>query len=263
MWTDSRVLLGSNAAEGRRVHRKRMQEKTVLYLGEGGAKQHNLRDHLGSLKLNLHQESSVTIAKQRLCEQEYHLLLIQFEHIREHVFNFCAAIRHQGNDHSILVLMEEADAVIESKLFEYGVDDVAAGRQTHPTALKARIIKRLFNSRLSLPNTNQVKLKGGVSIDFERKEVYHNGHHRRLKGLSEKLLHYFLENPHRTITRQELINSHLWDNSVCRPDKVEGGKAVDMAVIRLRRTIESDTSRPQIILTVHGTGWILAKDAIH
>jgi DNA-binding response OmpR family regulator len=46
------------------------------------------------------------------------------------------------------------------------------------------------------------------------------------------------------------------------PSKIEGGKAVDMAITRLRRLIESDPSAPQVITTVHGTGWIFTTDAV-
>jgi len=97
---------------------------------------------------------------------------------------------------------------------------------------------------------------------LERGDVRLNGFYRRLKGVSGKLLRYFLENPHRTVSREELIKSHIWDNSVSMPSKVEGGKAVDMAVTRLRRIIEPDPSNHQIIIAVYGTGWMLAKDAV-
>ena len=72
------------------MHRRRMQKKTILYLGNGDPKQNSLKDHLNPLKLDLHQVSSIAIAKSRLAEQQYHLLLIQFEHIRDHIFDFCA-----------------------------------------------------------------------------------------------------------------------------------------------------------------------------
>ncbi len=152
--------------------------------------------------------------------------------------------------------------IIESRLFECGVDDIAAGEQTLPHALQSRIKRRLFGGRFPLPKTDKIMLKGGAVVDLERREVRLNGFHRRLKGVSDKLFRYFLENPHYAISRKELIKSHIWDNSVCPPGKAEQGRAIDMAVTRLRRIIESNPSNPQIIIAVHGTGWILAKDAV-
>ena len=110
--------------------------------------------------------------------------------------------------------------------------------------------------------TDPVLNGGGALIDLDRGEVILNGFSRKLNGVLYKLFRYFLNNPHRVISRDELIKSYIWDNSVCLPDKIEGGRAVDMTVTRLRRLIESDTSCPQIIISIHGTGWILAKDAV-
>jgi len=157
--------------------------------------------------------------------------------------------------------MAKAMPIIEGKLFEYGVDDIAIGKQTLPVVLKSRIKRRLV-SRLSPTKTNKIMLKGGVAVDLGRREIRLNGFHRKLEGVSYKLLQYFLENPHRAVSREELLKSYIWDNSVCSSDTGERGRAIDMAMTRLRRLIEPDPSNPQIITTIYGTGWILAKNAI-
>jgi len=239
-----------------------MQRDTALYVGSDCRRRNRLGGHLQSLGIDLHKACSIPSAKQKIYEHKYDLLLIQFEPVRRHIFDFCSFARHEHYEVVILVLMAKAMPIIESKLFECGVDDIAAGKQTFPYALKSRIKRRLFNSRFPLPKTNKIMLKGGAVVDLERREVRLNGFHRKLKGVSDKLFRYFFENPHRPISREELTKSHIWDNSVCSPGKVEQGRAIDMAVTRLRRLIESDPSNPQIIIAVHGTGWILAKDAI-
>jgi len=238
-----------------------MRKDTALYVGSDCSRRKSLDGHLQSLGIDLHKASSVPYAKQKICENKYDLLLIQFEPAREHIFDFCEFFRRQYYEAVIMVLMSAAKPVIESKLFECGVDDIAAGKQTHPCALKSRIKRRLV-SRLSVPMTNKVMLKGGAVVDIERREVRLNGSHHRLKGVQHKLLQYFLDNPHRAISREELLKSHIWDNSVSSPSNAEQGRAIDMAVTRLRRTIEADPANPQIITAVHGTGWILAKDAV-
>lgn len=239
-----------------------MRKSTALYVGSDCLRQARLGGHLQSLGIDLHKAFSIPAAKQKICEYKYDLLLIQFESVRRHIFDFCTFIRCEHHEAVILVLMAKTIPIIESRLFECGIDDIAAGEQTLPHVLKSRIKRRLFNGRLPLPKTDKIMLKGGAVVDLERREVRLNGFHRRLKGVSDKLFRYFLENPHCTISRQELITSHIWDNSVCPPGKAEQGRAIDMAVTRLRRIIESDPSNPQIIIAVHGTGWILAQDAI-
>jgi len=243
------------------VHRRKVRKDTALYVGSDCAWQNCLGGHLQSIGIDLHKASSAPLAKQKICEHKYDLLLIQFESVRRHIFDFCKFTRCQHYEAVILVLMARAMPIIESKLFECGVDDIAAGKQINPFALKSRIKRRLVG-RLSVPKTNKIMLKGGAVVDLERMEVRLNGSHRRLKGVSHKLLRYFLENAHRAVSKDELLNSHIWDNSVCSPGKVEQGRAIDMAVTRLRRLIEPDPSNPKIITVVHGTGWILAKDAV-
>ena len=238
-----------------------MRENTVLYVGNDCVRQNCLAGHLQSLGIDMHKASSTSFAKQKLCGHKYDLLLIQFEFIRKHIFDFCRFTRHEYYKIVIIVLMGKAMPIIEGKLFECGVDDIAVGKQTLPVVLKSRIKRRLV-SRLSPLKTNKIMFKGGAVVDLERREARLNGSHRRLKGVSHKLLQYFLENPHRTVSREELLKSYIWDNAVCSPDKVERGKAIDMAMTRLRRLIEPSPSNPQIITTIHGTGWILAKDAI-
>jgi len=243
------------------VQRRKMRKDIALYLCRDDVRQNRLRAHLQSLGIDLHKASSISLAKQKLREHKYDLLLIQFEPFQKNIFEFCKLIRNKCYETIIMVKMVKAFPIIESKLFEYGVDDVVAGKQTLPAALKSRI-KRRLDSKLFTPHTNKIILKGGAVVDLERREVRLNGFRCKINGVSHKLFKYFLENSHRAVSREELVKSHIWDNSVCSPDKVEQGRAIDMAVTRLRRIIELEPSNPQIITSVHGTGWILAKDAV-
>lgn len=239
-----------------------MRKDTALYVGNDCQRQGRLSGHLQSLGFDMREASSVFAAKKKLQEQPHDLLLIRFEPTRKQIFDFLFFVRHENHEAVIIVLMAEVRPNIESRLFDNGADDVAAGRQTSPAVLTSRIKRRFYYGRLSMPKINRIMLKGGALVDLDRGEVRLNGFSRKLKGVLDKLFRYFLNNPHRAISREELIKSHIWENSVCLPNKIEGGKAVDMAVTRLRRLIEPDTSCPQIIIAVHGTGWMLAKDAI-
>ena len=239
-----------------------MDKDIALHVGNGWPGQRCLSGHLQSLGIDLHKASSVSAAKQKLQEQSYDLVLIQIEPVCKQIFDFYSFVRHENPEAVTIVLMAEAQPKIESKLFDYGVDDVAAGKQTFPSTLASRIKRRFYNDRLPLPKTNKIMLKGGTLVDLDRREVRLNGFSHTLTDVIDKLLRYFLNNPHRAISRDELIKSQIWDNSVCLPDKIQGGRAVDMTVRRLRKLIEPDPSCPQIIIAVHKIGWILAKDAI-
>jgi len=239
-----------------------MGKDVALHVGNGWRGQGCLRGHLQSLGIDLHKASSVSAAKQKLQEQSYNLVLIQFESVCKQIFDFYYFIRHENPEAVTMVLMAKAQPKIERKLFDCGVDDIVAGKQTFPSTLASRIKRRFYNGRQPLSKKNKIMLKGGALVDLERREVRLNGLSHTLKGVIYKLLRYFLNNPHRPISRDELIKSYIWDNSVCLPGKIEGGRAVDMAVRRLRKLIEPDPSCPQIIIAIHQIGWILAKDAV-
>jgi two-component system response regulator RegX3 len=75
--------------------------------------------------------------------------------------------------------------------------------------------------------------------------------------MSANLLKYFLDNPNRIISRDELCKSPLWADSICSTAE-EGGKTFDVNVGKLRKVIEQNPANPQIIKPVWGIGWILA-----
>ncbi|MFC1737546.1 helix-turn-helix domain-containing protein [Planctomycetota bacterium] len=75
------------------------------------------------------------------------------------------------------------------------------------------------------------------------------------------MLKYFLNNPGRIISRNELLTSPIWNDSICSPAE-EGGRTFDVNMSKLRRVIEPDSKNPQIIKCVRGEGWILARDVL-
>ena len=107
---------------------------------------------------------------------------------------------------------------------------------------------------------NRIRLKDTI-IDFERREVWCNGKVSILRGLLAELLKYFIDNPARAISREELNKSPMWSESICSSAK-EGGKTFDVHMVKLRRAIESDPLNPQIIQAVRGVGWQLTADVI-
>ncbi len=65
------------------------------------------------------------------------------------------------------------------------------------------------------------------------------------------MLKYFYDHPNRIITRQELLQ-HVWQ----MPPDVDT-RTVDNFIVRLRRLLEVDPKRPQIIISVRGAGYLL------
>jgi len=136
------------------------------------------------------------------------------------------------------------------------VHDVVVAQQVSSQVLIKRIRTRLQNGRLGWSRRNRFKLKDTL-VDLDRREVCREGIVRQLPGILADLLKYFLDNPERVISRKELSQSYIWADSVCTPAD-QGGRTFDVNVSKLRKIIEPDPSRPQIIKSVRGIGWKLA-----
>jgi len=90
---------------------------------------------------------------------------------------------------------------------------------------------------------------GHVSVDFDTHQVVVNSEAVKMTQKELKLLRYFLENPQRVISRQELL-SQVWE--------MNGNlqtRAVDQFIARLRKFIEIDAANPKHLLTIRDAGY--------
>ncbi len=71
-----------------------------------------------------------------------------------------------------------------------------------------------------------------------------------LTGMEFDLLKAFADNPNRVLTRDQLLN--LAHNRDWEPFD----RSIDIRIARIRRKIESDPAKPQVIKTVRGAGYI-------
>jgi DNA-binding response OmpR family regulator len=214
-------------------------------------------EHLG---FKLYTAPDLPVARKMLKKYFYHLVLIHFDTIGRDIFELCSFIRSGSIDTIIMVLMTSIRVNVEEFLFDCGVDDVVIGKQASARILAKRIRARFRNFRPSLPKSNIIKLKDTL-FDFDRREIWCNGSTRRLPGILFDLLKYFLDNSSRVISRDELLMSSIWRDSICSSAE-EGGKTFDVNICKLRKIIEPNPMQPQIIKTVRGVGWKLAKDIV-
>jgi DNA-binding response OmpR family regulator len=155
-----------------------------------------------------------------------------------------------------MVLMTKVRLHVEELLFDYGVDDVVVGSQTSSKLLTKRIQAHLREFNTHFLQNKTIRLKDAI-IDLDRREVRRGENCYQLRGILADLLKYFLDHPDRIISREELQESPIWSDSICTPAK-EGGKTFDVTVGKLRKVIEPDPAKPQIIQSVRGIGWKLA-----
>jgi two-component system, OmpR family, response regulator len=148
---------------------------------------------------------------------------------------------------------EDTDRIVG---LEIGVDDYLA-KPFNPRELLARIRAVLRRSSESGPRTPKARVHrfAGWLLDVIRREL------RRADGTlvpttdtEFDLLAVFAENPQRVLSRDHLL------------DRLRGREAqafdrsIDVAVMRLRRKIEIDSARPELIKTVRNGGYVFTPD---
>jgi DNA-binding response OmpR family regulator len=91
---------------------------------------------------------------------------------------------------------------------------------------------------------------GDVCVDFSKMEVSRSsGDQVVLTAQEFKTLKFFVANPGRVISRDELLNE-AWGY-----DNYPYSRTVDNHVLRLRQKLEVEPSRPKHFLTVHSAGY--------
>ncbi|MFH1613714.1 MAG: response regulator transcription factor [Planctomycetota bacterium] len=230
----------------------------ALHIDHNYQRQTHIRRHLETLGFKVHRASSTSTAWKFARGNRYRLVLMHFETTGSDVFEFCSFLRAGCAETILIVLMRSAKIAVIEKLFDYGANDVVTGAEASARILTKRICAHLFRNRTALYKNGTVRLRNTI-VDFHRREVWCNGTIRKLRGISADLLKYFLDNPNRPVSREELLHCHIWADSVCSSAR-EGGKTFDMHVGKLRKIIEPDPTRPQIITSVRGVGWKLSAD---
>lgn len=97
--------------------------------------------------------------------------------------------------------------------------------------------------------TDELVRFGTVIVNFSKMEILRAGKPVVLTSLQFKVLHYFVNNPGRVISREELLNK-VWGYK-----RYPTTRTVDNILSRLRQSVERDPGQPRHFLTVHGTGY--------
>jgi DNA-binding response OmpR family regulator len=238
----------------------RMINQIALYIDRSSERQMYFCQSLEVLGLKVYMMPTIKIAKNIVKQFYPHVTIMHFNTVGKEIFSFCSFLRFTYAHAIVIVLMEKARISIEERLFDCGASDVVTGEETSPRILVKRIKTHLQRSDTLPSTTAKVKL-GDAIVDFHRREVWCNGDVRPLPGILADLLKYFLDNADHVISRNELMKSPIWFNSICTPPE-EGGKTFDVNVSKLRKIIESNPSKPKIIKSVRGIGWKLETQAI-
>jgi len=165
-------------------------------------------------------------------------------------FSLCSQIRQHTNV-PILFLTAKNSDLDKLQGFSYGGDDYIV-KPFNPLEVAARVKAQL--KRASTPvqqkHTNSIYDFGHFKIDERSGKLTVNNQQIICPAQELKLLLFLCKHPNQIVSKQKIYRE-VWG------DYYGGDSTVMVHIRRLREKVEEDPSRPKIIKTIRGLGYIL------
>lgn len=167
----------------------------------------------------------------------------------------------EHHDLPVIMVSGAGSAVDRTIGLEVGADDYVA-KPFDPRELLARIktvLRRYQRAPASAavaeavaPVEPDTRLQlGACRLDLERRHLFDaSGAEIPLTAMEFDLLQAFAQRPNRPLSRDQLLN--LTQNRDWNPFD----RSIDIRIARLRRKLETDPDKPQVIRTLRGVGYM-------
>lgn len=156
------------------------------------------------------------------------------------------------SDVPILFLTAKSlDSDKERAYAEGGDDYLVKPFSSKELLMKVDALTRRYNSYgAKKAGSDNIHLRGGVSISCSAREVTKNGHLIDMRDRETEVLIYLAKNKGRVISPSELYEK-VW-GEISLPSS---NNTVTVHILNLRRKLEEDPSEPKLIRTVWGRGY--------
>lgn len=144
----------------------------------------------------------------------------------------------------ILMLTAMDTEIAEINALENGADDYMS-KPFSLSVLKLRVKKMMRRQE------NKTLISNGIALDLSSCRARKNDTEIDLTAVEFKLLVYLMENKGQVLSKEQIL-SHIWDADGQFVDE----NIVSVNIRRLRLKLEDTPSKPQMIKTVHGIGYI-------
>ena len=141
---------------------------------------------------------------------------------------------------------------------ELGADDYIT-KPFSPPELEVRILALLRRSNFQkvfnpLKKRNGLKINN-LLINMDDKFISKNNVKIKLTDIQYSLLKFLIKNEGKELSRTTIL-TNIWGYT---PERAVDNRIVDVHIARLRSKIEEDSSKPGLIITVRGTGYVFMK----
>lgn len=193
-------------------------------------------------------------AARLLAGSDFDLVLLDIMMPKKSGYDLCRSIRSEKADLPVIMLTAKSEEIDKVVGLELGADDYV----TKPFGVRellARISAVLRRcDRQSKPDASdevnrEIFPFGNARVDPRRYCAIRGDETLKLSARELDLLQYFRARPNEVLSRERLLDD-IWGMKYFGTTRT-----LDQHVAQLRKKIESDPSRPTVIVTVHGVGY--------
>ncbi|RBW52563.1 response regulator [Ruegeria sp. A3M17] len=213
-----------------------------------------LQEYLGKRGFKVSAASGGEELREKLSVNTVDVIIMDINMPKEDGLSILTSLRPE-NTTPVIMLTAAGDAIDRVIGLEMGADDYL-GKPVDLRELEARIKAILrresINTKATTGNSdgNEVPF-GNFTLDREAaKLLAADGSEVQLTAMEYSLLKVFAENRGRVLNRDQLLeqaHDRTWDPF---------DRSIDIRISRLRRKLEANPEKPEIIRTVRGIGYL-------
>jgi len=233
------------------------QRGTLLVVDDDQDVRETVRDYFEHCGFDVYVAGDGQGMRKVLATRRVDLVLMDLSLPGEDGFALTRELR-SGQDIGIIMLTAAGQVVDRIVGLEMGADDYVA-KPFEPRELLARVKSVLRRQRKGAPapvgpsaeQRPEVIKMGACTLDLAARLLYDaNGEEVPLTSMEYDLLHAFATHPDRVLSRNQLLElAHHREADVF-------DRSIDIRIARIRRKVELDPEKPEVLKTVRGAGYI-------